>query len=94
MKVKISTGALSNPIPIGEFQFFFENLYPQHKLYHQYDYGFCSSEDWKYCAVCEKWYADRERPTFVVGKCISQNVFLKMYFQKCISKNVFLKMYF
>ena len=28
------------------------------------------------------------------SKCISQNVFLKMYFSKCFSSNVFLKMYF
>ena len=27
------------------------------------------------------------------SKCISQNVFLKMYFSKCIPQNVFLKMY-
>ena len=32
-------------------------------------------------------------PNGPTGKCLSQNVFLKMYFSKCISQNVFLKMY-
>ena len=48
----------------------------------------------KICQKCQNGQKLYKKHQDVFLKCISQNVFIKMYGSKCNSQNVFLKIYF